>query len=177
MHGMHDRFDYELGAFENWCDYGRTDPYCEDPYDYYFYPGMEDDDFCWDKEYIDQYCPSQGGCTQPKIWWTYSRKDGGLDTEKLRRRRRDHEIRVSNISNHGRDMAECWEARDRGRRRKLSRAEGEHFYEFLYRANKLRRRYQRANQRKARKTIRKMKILDFYPEYGPENFLEDHMDF
>jgi len=152
MHGMHDQLDYELGAFE-------------------------DDDFYSDEEYIDQYCPPQRGSTQPKIWWTYSRKDEGLNTDKLRRRRRDYEIRVSNIPNHGRDMAECWEARDRGRRRKLEQSEDEHLYQFLNRANKVRRRYQRADQRKARATIRKMKTPDFYPEYGPQNFLENHLDF
>ena len=179
MHGLHNPLDYELGAFEDWCDYGRADSYYEDSYDdpYYYYDlGPEEDDFGWDDEWIDQYVPSQAGGTQPKVWWAMSRKDDSVEYQ-LRRRRRDYEIRVTKLLNHGRDLAECWEARDRGRRRKLKQGENEFGHQFLYRANKLRRQYQRADRRKARQTIRKLKAPEFHSEYGPENFLEDHLDY
>ena len=161
MHGLYDPLNYA--------------PDCYSGQYYDFGPGGGDLEWYYD-QFVDQYTPAHTGGTQPKWWWTFSRKDSSMDYQ-LRRRQRDNDIKCPATWNHGRDLPESWEARGRGKNRQLKRQAGENWYQFSQRAAVLQKKIKRANPRKARLTIRQMKAPDLEAPFSFSDTLDEFVSF
>lgn len=165
-------WDYGYGYYDYPDGYIYVNLLCEDEYGALAYD--LDDNWLMEEYYesiLDQYVPTFGGGTQPKAWWNHSRRAEKLE-QPLRKRRRDKDIRVPDIWKFGRDMPHTWEARGRGEIRKSDTP-----WDPYSRANCKLRELQRANRRKARQSIRTMKMATITEPCDVHQFISDHMNF
>ena len=112
----------------------------------------------WHRDFVaEPVMPNHCGGTQPKFWWTYSRRDHSGEEQvqtQMRRRRASEDIRNPVYWKFGRDLPDTWEARGRGKNRQIERQLGETHWEHTMRVAKKQHSLRRTDRRKARQTIR-----------------------